>query len=480
MSTQHPDNVRQPFFVENSVIAGDDEIKEAFYAFSHLKITEQLWDCEGKEVDNYVVEKLLSKYSDYFSKHSLGKDLFITLRAPNPQVEKNMGKLLLETLESIPRNFDIANKFYKKGVAPIFELSIPMVSSSEQIIRIKEYYDKFVIGKSEKIVDNIKIKDWVGEFYPKRLNVIPLIEDKDSMLNAHNIVKEYIKKENIKDYQRVWLARSDPALNYGNVSAVLINRVAFQRLYDLQVELGVKIYPIIGCGSVPFRGNFTPKNVKKIMKAYPSVQTFTTQSAFKYDYSEDEVRTAVKLLEETKRSEPNYLDGDRAIKIIEKVSLNYQEQIIEIALIVNKLSSFVPQRRKRKLHVGLFGYSREGSGVKLPRAIKFCASLYSIGLPPEILGLSTLDESDWDFLNQNTGVMDDMAEALAYFNEESLSMLSEDLAKDLKKIISRFKLDINKKHEKITSFIIGDLKKNNLMEISENIERAAYVRNFLG
>ena len=189
-----------------------------------------------------------------------------------------MGKLLLETLESIPRNFDIANKFYKKGVAPIFELSIPMVSSSEQIIRIKEYYDKFVIGKSDKIVDNIKIKDWVGEFYPKRLNVIPLIEDKDSMLNAHNIVKEYIQKENIKDYQRVWLARSDPALNYGNVSAVLINRVAFQRLYDLQVELGVKIYPIIGCGSVPFRGNFTPKNVKKIMEAYPSVQTFTTQS----------------------------------------------------------------------------------------------------------------------------------------------------------------------------------------------------------
>ena len=29
MSTQHPDNVRQPFFVNNSVIAGDEEIKEA-------------------------------------------------------------------------------------------------------------------------------------------------------------------------------------------------------------------------------------------------------------------------------------------------------------------------------------------------------------------------------------------------------------------------------------------------------------------
>ena len=480
MSTQHPDNVRQPFFVENSVIAGDDEIKEAFYAFSHLKITEQLWDCEGKEVDNYVVEKLLTKYSDYFSKNILGKDRFITLRAPNPKVEKNMGKLLLETLESIPRNFDIASKYYSKNIAPIFELSIPMVSSAQQILRVKEYYDNFVIGKADKIVDGVKLKDWVGDFLPKRINIIPLIEDKDSMLNAHNIVREYIQKQNIKDYQRVWLARSDPALNYGNVSAVLINRVAFQRLFDLQKELGVDIYPIIGCGSVPFRGNFTPKNIKKILKAYPSVQTFTTQSAFKYDYPEEDVRKAVKLLEDTKRSEPNYIDEEKSIQIIEKVSSNYQEQIKEIAPLVNKMSGFVPARRKRKLHVGLFGYSREGSGVKLPRAIKFCASLYSVGLPPEVLGLSTLDESDWEFLKKNTGVLGDMDEAFSFYNEESLNLLSKELAKDIKRVIARFKLNTNKKHKKITSFIIKDLKNNNLTEISVNIERAASIRNFLG
>ena len=108
MSTQHPDNVKQPFFVENSIVKGDDEIKEAFYAFSHLKIQEQLWDAEGKEVDNFVVEKLLSRYSDYFKKHKLGQDRFITVRGPNPRVEKNMGKMLLEILEGIPRNFDIA------------------------------------------------------------------------------------------------------------------------------------------------------------------------------------------------------------------------------------------------------------------------------------------------------------------------------------------------------------------------------------
>ena len=206
MSTQHPDNVKQPFFVDNSVIAGEDEIKEAFYAFSHLKIKEQLWDCEGKEVDNYVVEKLLTKYSDYFTENKLGKDVFITLRGPNPRVEVNKGKLLLETLESIPRNSDIARQFYNEDISPIFEMAIPMVRKAEEVLRVKRYYDNHVVGKQNMFVSDMKIKDWVGKFHPEQINVIPLIEEKDSMLEADKIVKKYIKEAKIKDYQRVWLA----------------------------------------------------------------------------------------------------------------------------------------------------------------------------------------------------------------------------------------------------------------------------------
>ena len=103
MSTQHPDNVNTPFFSDSAELGGEDEIKEVFYAFSHIHSKEQLWDCEGKEVDNFVVKKLLTKYEPYFKKHILGKDVFLTLRVPNPSVEKNEAKILLETLESIPR-----------------------------------------------------------------------------------------------------------------------------------------------------------------------------------------------------------------------------------------------------------------------------------------------------------------------------------------------------------------------------------------
>ena len=112
MSTQHPDNVSIPFFAETSDMSGEDEIQEAYYAFSHLGCCEQMWDSEGKEVDNYVVKKLFTKYPHFFKQRRLGRDVFLTIRVPNPAVEKEEAKILLETLESIPRSFDVSKIFY--------------------------------------------------------------------------------------------------------------------------------------------------------------------------------------------------------------------------------------------------------------------------------------------------------------------------------------------------------------------------------
>ncbi|MFX1296650.1 MAG: phosphoenolpyruvate carboxylase, partial [Promethearchaeota archaeon] len=69
MSTQHPDNVNAPFFSESSEIGGEEEIVEAYYAFSHIGCDEQMWDCEGKEIDNYVIKKLLTKYKPFFDEN---------------------------------------------------------------------------------------------------------------------------------------------------------------------------------------------------------------------------------------------------------------------------------------------------------------------------------------------------------------------------------------------------------------------------
>lgn len=479
MSTQHPDNVHIPFFAENAVLGGKDEIQEAYYAFSHLGCDEQMWDCEGKEVDNFVVKKLLTKHESYFREKRLGKDIFLTLRLPNPNVEKGEAKILLETLESIPRSFDAAKVFYQDDTPPIFEVILPLTTSSKCLDRIYRYYSDFVIGKQNKSFgeEDITIAEWIGEFKPETINVIPLFEDLPHMLDAHNITREYLQDKKV-NYQRVFLARSDPAMNYGLVSAVLLNKIALQRLHKLSQEIGVEIYPIVGVGSAPFRGNLKPQTTERVAKEYPSVHTFTIQSAFKFDNPPEAVRDAIRKLQERNAELPQEVDEERCLEIIKKYSQEYQKQITRLAPLINVVARYIPSRRSRKLHIGLFGYSRNVGGITLPRAITFTAALYSIGLPPEILALNALDENDLRFLREvYVHFEDDLMDSLRYFNQDAGF-----LPKSLEASVRSLPVDLqpDEEHKKITYHITSSLRENKTEDLEEYVLRAADLRNFLG
>jgi phosphoenolpyruvate carboxylase len=267
-------------------------------------------------------------------------------------------------------------------------------------------------------------------------------------------------------------------MNYGLVSAVLLNKIALQRLQILSKDIGVDIYPIVGIGSAPFRGNLRPQTVEGVAKEYPSAHTFTVQSAFKYDNPPTEVREAIRKLQERKTGLPQEVDEERCLEIIRKYSQEYQKQIIELAPVINKVARYVPSRRKRKLHIGLFGYSRDMEGITLPRAITFTAALYSIGLPPEILGLNALDEDDLQFTREvYVNFEDDLGEALRYFNQDAGF-----LPKDLETRVKDFPMDLqpDKEHKEITDYIASSLRENKTEDLGEHVLRAADLRKFLG
>jgi phosphoenolpyruvate carboxylase len=478
MSTQHPDNVNPPFFAEDPQLSGEDEIQEAYYTFSHLACDEQMWDCEGKEVDNYVVKKLLTRYESFFKNNRLGKDLFITLRVPNPTVEQAESKILLETLESIPRSFDAAKLFYGDDIAPIFEVILPMTTSYKCIDRIYHYYTDFVVGKQNVPFkkDDILIREWIGDFKPKTINVIPLFEDMEHMLNAHEITRTYLKDKKLT-YQRVFLARSDPAMNYGLVSAVLLSKIALKRLYEMSQETGVEIYPIMGVGSAPFRGNLRPDTVDKVANEHPSAHTFTIQSAFKYDNYHDEAVAAIKKLRQREKGVPREVDEERCLDIIGRYSKEYQKQVEVLAPMINELAKYVPNRRKRKLHIGLFGYQRSMRGVTLPRVIAFTAALYSVGLPPEILGLNALTKDDIKFIKSvYLNCTDDLRDALQYLNPDT-PYLTKELASTIKDFPIDF--EVNKQHKELTDSILKSLQGDKVW-LEGRILRAANIRRFLG
>lgn len=478
MSTQHPDNVHLPFFAENSELSGDDEVQEAYYSYSHLGCREQMWDCEGKEVDNFVVKKLLSRYESFFRENQLGKDLFLTLRVPNPEVERPEAKILLETLESIPRSFDVARLFSGNDVPPIYEVILPMTSSHVAIDNIYQYYCDFVVGQQHKRLGgrDMTIAEWIGPFSPQKINVIPLFEDAPSMLNAAGIVGRYMQDKDLA-YQRVFLARSDPAMNYGMIPAILLNKIALFRLHLLSEETGVPIYPIIGVGSAPFRGNLRPDTVGRCVAEYPGVHTFTIQSAFKYDYPLDMVRRAVADLENQNTSVPPEIDEDVAVALIRKYTGAYMQAITGLSDLINRVATCVPSRRKRKLHIGLFGYSRSAGGISLPRAITFTSALYSIGLPPELLGLDALDSDEIAFLREVYVNFDaDLADAARYFDPAS-EYVSPSLAKTVLDLVD---VEPDTEHREIAASIRSALKENRTADVRSGILRAANIRKFLG
>src|SRR5256884_544465 len=235
MSTQHPDNVAMPFFAQSAPLTAEDEVREAYYAFSHLGCDEQMWDFEGKEVDGHVVEKLLSTYETFFAEHPIGESVHLTPRIPNPALEPTQAKVVLEVLQSLPRHADIA---------------------------------------------------------------------------------------------RVFIARSDPALNYGYLAAVLLALVALERLAALEAETGVAILPVIGVGSVPFRGGLAPRNIDRVLATYPSVQTFTIQSAFKYDHAPEAVRAAIMKLHARERGAPIRVAADpKTIPLLDRLGAPYQAEV---------------------------------------------------------------------------------------------------------------------------------------------------------
>ncbi len=408
MSTQHPDNASKPRWAKDEVIAWEDEVYETYYVFSVFGAQEQMWDWEGKDVDPHVVRKLLESFPDFFRDHVLGSDVYLTYRIPNPSVERAEKKGVVEALESIPSSYDVAVKFYGDHVSPpVFEVILPLTKSHLEPLMVLAYYRRFVAGKGRlRLIDRgaISVSDWIGEFKPKSIEVIPLIEDMESILNIEEIVGGFARAAN-PPYLRVFIARSDPALNYGLPTAVVLSKLALAKLAVLSRELGIPIYPIIGSGPPPFRGHLNPHNVDGFLREYKGYWTATIQSAFKYDYEEGEVREAVRKLNRELGAESLELstEEEKVKALIAKLSRAYKSRVEEIHQLVNEFSKLIPRRRARRLHIGLFGYSRDAGRVKLPRAIRFTATLYSLGIPPEILGveaLTELREDEWDLFEE--------------------------------------------------------------------------------
>ena len=384
MISQHPDNASKPYWHNSTFVSIRHETKECFLSFSDLGVSEYKWDWEGKYVDESVIERLFSEYHDYFKNNPLGKEKFLTFRLPNPKVETEfrLGRAFMGILGA-------AGLAKQIGVhsPPLFEVILPMTESAEEMIAIQEAFRE-IASLKHALYD-------FGEESLKHIEIIPLFEQVSTIISSDRILEKYwqlhVKRFHFKPpYFRPYLARSDPALNSGLVPTVLAIKISLSHYIEFEKKHNVKLYPIIGSASLPFRGGLTPNTVEQFCNEYRGIKTTLLQSAFRYDYEKKLVIKAIKKLEKIlpqgKAVSISMSEEKTLKKIITVFERYYRNTVEQLAPLINIVAADLPRRRERVLHIGLFGYSRGVGKVKLPRAIGFTGALYSLGIPPEIMG----------------------------------------------------------------------------------------------
>jgi phosphoenolpyruvate carboxylase len=445
MATQHPDHASVPYWHTQAYIRTQEEVFECFHTFSELGVDEYKWDWEGKFVDESVVERLLSDNFDYFQKHPLGKEKFLTFRLPNPKVETEfrLGRALMALLTA-------AGLAKQVGLhsPPMFEVILPMTETAEEIVAVQQAFHELTSLKHPLLKFEVDTLD--------HIHMIPLFEQVDVIKNSAEIVGSYIdqfKSQFGKNppYMRPYVARSDPTLNSGNIATVLAIKIALSRYAQFEKDRGINMYPIIGAAALPFRGGITPEHVDSFVHEYAGIRTTLLQSAFRYDYPKKQVLKGIQRLNELlPKSRARHIDEKHVpdLERIMKISERYYRGTVEgIAEKVNEIAQFVPKRRERVQHIGLFGYFRGVGSVQLPRAIKFTGSLYSIGIPPELIGTGRTirdlrEKGDLPLLEeQYLNLRSDLERVSVYVNKENVEALAtkhggpwEEIREDIREI----------------------------------------------
>src|SRR3989338_4138009 len=386
MATQHPDNACAPYWEEDGdgFVSTYEEVAECFSSYRDLGCEEYMWDWEGKYVEEAVVERLFHGHYEYFRRHPLGKEKFLTFRIPNIWQEKGhslsramMGML---TAEDVARSLDL-------HAPPLFEVILPMTTGADQIMHINRLFSKLSKFSSALFGHRCTLP---------RINVMPLFEGVDHMFASRPLLNKFLADyratyKTAPDHLRLHIARSDPALNSGMVAAVVAGKFMLSEFYRFGEDHGLPVFPAVGAGLLPFRGGLAPDRLPDFFRQYAGVRTAYIQSAFRYDYPLAQAKAAIRRLNrELPLTKPDRFDrpADKreAQELCRHFAAAYRRVAEKIAPTINRLALSVPRRRERKLHIGLFGYSRRLGSKPLPRAIPFTAGLYSIGLPPEFLG----------------------------------------------------------------------------------------------
>lgn len=398
MMTQHPDSA-------STYVSIQEEPDEAINALSPvpegLGLEEVMIDFEGKltpyQQTSQIVAGLAAKGL------MAGRDVFVTPRIPSG-AEEGVFRQLMALMSVVESNY---HAYKRSGLYAVREVILPMTKSAQELASVRERVNDVIA---------LAHKEFGLSPDPNIISLIPLFETFPQMFNVAEELRAYIRASAGLgvDVRRIrfMVGLSDLALSYGMVPAALAVKLAIADGYELEGE-GIEVAPILGGGTLPFRGRLTLDNLDNLLADYAGARTVTVQSAMRYDRGEEETkRLSAELKARLMGLRPAI--GESRQFILDAVgvfSKHYLTTFRQLADVASRLSDVVPGQRDRLARKGESGYARDlpdpaliadlvsstelaqelralvhPVSMQLPRAISYSAAMYSIGLPPELIG----------------------------------------------------------------------------------------------
>ncbi|MCD6301507.1 MAG: phosphoenolpyruvate carboxylase, partial [Staphylothermus sp.] len=366
MATQHPDSTRY--------VSVYDEVAEAIDAYRIYSCDEVMVDYEGKLTPYHQVEWIVEQAFE--EGLPIGEEFILTPRVPNDDLE-DISRHIMAITEAILANI----KAQRLGLPQVVKYVImPMTENVHDSIRMQRRLHKIERIMAEECGYNIS--------HP--LLVIPLIEIVDRQIHSDLIIEAFhralLKEVSFFTNElRIFLGKSDSALLNGHVASSIALKIALSKLHRWGEERFINIKPILGMGKPPFRGNLAPHNIYQWIKNWIGYSTVTIQSAIRYNTDIEAYKETIKVLLKHRDKKAQVLGEEREaklIKILPKLVYPYRKTVAETVEKIYQLFDYIPTTRERIQHTK---YHRIINGTKIPRAIKFVAGYYAIGLPPTLL-----------------------------------------------------------------------------------------------
>jgi len=398
MATQHADSAAKR-------VAVRDEVEEAVLSFRKdgFDCDEYLVDYMGKLTPYHQIGQIVKKIREETS-FVPGADIFVTPRMVSSFEEEPFRQLM--TIAAIVEGIKYCkDNFGEQGIAEVVQAA---VTTTEELKNCKVRCEDLLrlFGKHLKM----KTEDM-------EMRIIPLFGGLAEHLSMERVLAPLIKEVGVEGYARVFIGKSEAALLYGHVASALSCKAAIAGCGKAEGKSGVRICPILGCGALPFRGHMTLDNADNFLREYQGARTYTIQSGLRYDHGAEQTRALIGKMREAVGRPPLEYEEDQ-LKEMERMififAKNYLLELSEIAEKISLIADYIPDQRERLLNVEEVAYYRELTNVESilrlcpdkevkksimayaytafrrpPRWVRFVASAYTCGLPPEFVGLGT-------------------------------------------------------------------------------------------